>query len=181
MNYHEPDPNKKAKNPHKVMITVFVVIFVIALALSFIPFLLTRFAFEKEIPHINSEGCTEQIYAVVVRNDATEIYDEASGQRTVYSPVYKYKYNGQSYEAAGSFQTSEIQYQPGTELEIMIDPDAPYHIYDPRSRSVVDHAYLLTLLFPASVLVGSLLTGVFMFLIFKFLKHAQTSQQGGAP
>ncbi len=83
----------------------FALITLIALGLSFIPFLLTRSVLEEGLEQIHPEGCTETIYAVVVRNDTREVHDE-DGDYTEYTPVYKYKYNGESYEVRSIYPVS---------------------------------------------------------------------------
>ncbi|MBR3629744.1 MAG: DUF3592 domain-containing protein [Oscillospiraceae bacterium] len=169
----------KVKKTGRTVTVVFVLIMLIALGLSFIPFLLTRSVLEEEMEQIRPEGCTETIYAVVVRNETREVHDE-DGDFTEYTPVYKYKYNGESYEVRSVYNSNMIRYQPGTEVELMIDPGDPMHIYDPGTRKIVNQGYMLTLIFPAATLVGAAVAGIFLYGVRKMLADARAAAQGGS-
>ena len=72
-----------------------------------------------------------------------------------------------------------IRYQPGTEVELRIDPGDPLHIYDPGTRKMVSQGYMLTLIFPAAVLLGAAVSGIFLYVVRKMLADARTAAQGG--
>ena len=174
--YQEAQP-RKPESVWKTVLVVYVLFLIIGLAVSFVPFILTKMTFEEEVAQIRQEGCTETVYAVVIRNDAEEFYDEDSGTYTAYAPVYKY--NGETYEIKSSFGSADVRYQPGTETKLMIDPEDPGHIYDPSARSAVNGAYLLTLIFPAVTLVGGICAGIILCIVRKVLQKPQKDERGG--
>ena len=65
------------------------------------------------------------------------------------------------------YNSNMIRYQPGTEVELRIDPGDPLHIYDPGTRKMVSQGYMLTLIFPAAVLLGAAVSGIFLYVVRK--------------
>ncbi|MCR4646799.1 MAG: DUF3592 domain-containing protein [Oscillospiraceae bacterium] len=156
--------NRKPVSRKGIFIAFFVIFFII-LAVSFIPFLLTYFVFSTEMAQANPKGCTEPVYAVVIRNIQRETEDEDTGRQTEYVPVFQYKYNGNTYEAESAFADNSPRFKEGEEVKLMLDPADPEHFYDPGSRRILLGAYLLTLTFPAGVLFGAVVVGVMLRII----------------
>lgn len=149
----------------KTVYLIFFVLFIPILAVSLVPFLLTYFVFSTEMPQADPKGCTEAVYAVVIRNDARETEDDEGGRYTEYVPVFRYQYAGNSYEVESAFADTKLRFEEGDEVQLMVDLNDPEHIYDPGSRSILCGAYLLTLTFPAGVIFGAIVVGVMIRLI----------------
>ena len=164
MAFDTTDNRKPASR--KGILIVFFLLFIPILATSFIPFFLTWFVFSTEMAQTNPKGCTETVYAVVIRNDARQAEDDDGGSHTEYAPVFRYKFGGNTYEVESVFADSKPRFEEGDEVQLMVDPNEPARIYDPGSRDILRGAYLLTLTFPAGVIIGAIFLGVILRMIF---------------
>lgn len=80
------------------------------------------------------EKCTQEVEAVVVRNDLVK---KRSGKGTLYYPVYEYEYNGKKYLQQGPVGNKSIRHDVGDKVTIHIDPDRPSRFYDEKEDRIV--------------------------------------------
>lgn len=131
------------------------ILFLIFLAVSFVPFILVHSAFEKnESGQMDSKGCTKEVNAKVVRilskvsKDTDKDGNSYGREHTAYAPVYHFEVNGIEYDVESIFYSREQKYEVGDEVKILIEPDNPKHIYNPENKSDIIFAYGLTLIYP---------------------------------
>lgn len=74
-------------------------------------------------------GCDVEVTAVIDHNESSS--DEGS---YTYAPVYRFEYEGTTYNVRGKVWESKPVYEEGQEVNIMIDSSDPYHIYDPGNN-----------------------------------------------
>ncbi len=78
-----------------------------------------------------ADGCNVEITAVIDHHADKE---SSSGPGVVYAPVYSFEYEGESYNVTGKVWQPDPFYEDGQEVQIMIDPSDPTHIYDPDNN-----------------------------------------------
>ena len=104
----------------------------------------------------DKEGCNVEITAVI---DHHADKDGHEGNGTVYAPVYRFEYEGETYKVTGKVWMPDPIYEDGQEVQIMIDPSDPNHIYDPDNNIGTGMSSFFTSLIPflAPVLILPLL------------------------
>lgn len=65
------------------------------------------------------------VQGTVISYDQYESSDDDGGSTTMYTPVFEYSYNGQTYTHTGEVSSSSQDYDIGEPAEIMVDPDNP--------------------------------------------------------
>ncbi len=91
------------------------------------------FYFQKQDEKI----CTDKVDGVVVELVARKSTSTRKNHHssTTYAPVYEYDYKGHHYRVQSSISSSPASFSVGEQVEIMVDPDDPSHIYVPADKA----------------------------------------------
>ena len=135
--------------------------FVIAILLSLIPFFIVHSVFSNSNSQMTGEKCTYPVQATVCRVESELVTVSGHGRQrsysyTSYSPVYAFAYNGVSYEVKSFFGDSTPKYAVGAQVDLLINPDNPTEVYNKEDQSSLHMAYLMTMAFPAGVIIVAL-------------------------
>lgn len=139
------DNNQKIDVVVRKISKVVKIVWVIILLITFLPFLLIVF-FSWKMPQGNRHGCTEQVIATIVDNNAKVDYIKNPSvhksnenksmyyECRVYTPVYMYTFKGKSYEVKSHFSSSNSYFGIGDKIKIYINPNSPEKLYSPVER-----------------------------------------------
>jgi hypothetical protein len=90
--------------------------------------------------------------------------NDNGGSTTMYTPVFEYEFNGQSYQHTSSTSSSSPEYEIGEEVEVLVDPKRPAEIL---INTFWEKWFVVVLL----GFMGTIFTGV-GFLVFRFVGRA---------
>lgn len=75
--------------------------------------------FEKRAMHVRGK---------VIDLSSYESSDDDGGSTTMYTPVFEYAFNGQTYQHTSSTSSSSPAFEIGEEVEVLVDPQHPEDI-----------------------------------------------------
>lgn len=78
--------------------------------------------------------CKEPVDAIVV--EIVQNKTESHSDEATFAPVYSFNYNGKSYEVVSNVFQSPCPVKVGDSLELFINADNPYQIYDPERKKM---------------------------------------------
>ena len=144
----------------------FYILIAIALAVLLLPLLFNRWFFSKM--HLSPEGCTEKVVAVVIQNERSETHSRKGGGPSVhYIPTYRFEYAGAVYTVRSRVGHSEQRYSTNSQVELLIDPDDPTHIYNPKDADTAETSNRMTAFY------SLVLIGMGAFVVFGIKKNAE--------
>ncbi|MBR1764277.1 MAG: DUF3592 domain-containing protein [Ruminococcus sp.] len=84
----------------------------------------------------SEKKCTERVDGIVAELKTRKTKKtRKKTSTTTYAPVYEYTYNGTKYRVESTTSSNPPAFQQGQQVEIMIDPDEPTHIYVPGDKT----------------------------------------------
>ena len=136
--------HKKTKvNPPKLVGTIFMSIGVIMLVVTIWIYNRQQQFYNRAIP----------VQGTVISYTQYESDGDDGGSTTMYTPMFEYSYNGQTYTQPGEVSSSSRSYDIGEPVEIMVDPDNPS---DMMVDSFMERWFVVLLL----GFLGTLFTGI---------------------
>lgn len=149
---------KKLTDLSPVQKKVIIILILIGLLVTFLPYIFLSKLFDSMIPERNKKGCTENVTAVVTEQTK---FDESSNDALSdsFAPVFSYEYNEISYKAESHVYSNEPTYNIGDKVELLIDPNDPQRFYDPNQKKSIS-LYSVLLVFP--VLYAAFVLNIFL-------------------
>lgn len=131
--YDEDERSPRRRKGSNVPVIIFVAIFILGIVGYMV---VSRTRVIGQVGQMMAEevenedaGCDVEVTAVIDHNESSR--DEGS---YTYAPVYRFEYEGTTYNVRGKVWESKPVYEEGQEVNIMIDSSDPYHIYDPGNN-----------------------------------------------
>ena len=81
-----------------------------------------------------SKICTEPVHAVVIELERHRSSSKGGG--STYAPVFAFEYQGEEYEVVSRLSSNPPEYRKNQEVDMFINPEDPYDIYVPDSKSM---------------------------------------------
>lgn len=145
--YHEKNLTDITSPTPSITIVLFIIGIILTLAG------ITKLIYTKKY-------CTYRVYATCIDIDKNESYDsEYDHYTTMYSPIYEFYHNGDTFKVKNSFYFSRCNVQIGEQVELLINPDKPKEFIYANGRN-----YTHGILILSGVIF--IVTGILVFITF---------------